>query len=180
MTKIYTKNGDKGDTTRFDGNRVRKDNIIIKLNGIVDECSCIIGLAIASSSNSDIDKILTDIQKKLFIVGSEVSSCGKKISIKIEASDIKKLEDIIDSCEKELPPLTNFILPGGSLPSSYLHLSRAKSREVERCLASISDEWISKSNLNAYMNRLSDALFVLARVTNKKNSVADMIWNIKN
>ena len=78
MTKIYTKNGDKGDTTRFDGSRVRKDDIVIKLNGIVDECSCIIGLAIASSSNSDIDEILTDIQKKLFIVGSEISSCGKK------------------------------------------------------------------------------------------------------
>ena len=103
----------------------------------------------------------------------------KKISIKIKTSDIKKLEVIIDSFEKELPPLTNFILPGGSLPSSYLHLSRAKSREVERCLASISDEWINKSNLNAYMNRLSDALFVLARVTNKKSNVADNIWNIK-
>ena len=179
MTKIYTKNGDKGYTTRFDGSRVRKDDIVIKLNGIVDECSCIIGLAIASSSNSDINEILTDIQNKLFIVGSEISSCGKKISIKIKTSDIKKLEDMIDSYEKELPPLTNFILPGGSLPSSYLHLSRAKSREVERCLASISDEWIRKSNLNAYMNRLSDALFVLARVANKKNSVADKIWNIK-
>ena len=179
MIKIYTKNGDNGDTTKFDGSRVRKDNIIIKLNGIVDECSCIIGLAIASSSNSDINEILTDIQNKLFIVGSEISSCGKKISIKINGSDIKKLEDIIDSFEKELPPLTNFILPGGSLTSSYLHLSRAKSREVERCLASISDEWINKSNLNAYMNRLSDALFVLARVANKKKSVADKIWKIK-
>ena len=101
---------------------VRKDNIIIKLNGIVDECSCIIGLAIASSSNSDINEILTDIQNKLFIVGSEDIIMWKKISIKIKTSDIKKLEEMIDSYEKELPPLTNFILPGGSLPSSYLHL----------------------------------------------------------
>ena len=96
--------------------------------------------------------------------------------IRNAAKSIQKL----DIYEKELPPLTNFILPGGSITSSYLHLSRAKSREVERCLASISEEWIKDSNLNAFMNRLSDLFFVLARAVNKRNNIDDVPWNGKN
>ena len=180
MVKIYTKTGDNGETSRFDGQRVKKDDSIIQLNGIVDECNCIIGLAISTSSDSKINNILTDIQNKLFIAGTEISSCGKKIVLKIKSSDTKEIEEIIDIYEKELPPLTTFILPGGSITSSYLHLSRAKSREVERCLASISEEWIKDSNLNAFMNRLSDLFFVLARAVNKRSNIDDVPWNGKN
>ena len=180
MVKIYTKTGDDGETNRYDGSRVRKDDIIIKLNGIIDECNCIIGLAIASSTNSRINKLLIDFQNKLFVVGSEISSCGKKTDVKIKYSDIEKIEEIIDFYEKELIPLTNFILPGGSITSSYLHLSRAKCREVERYLASIEEKFVKESNLQAFMNRLSDVFFVLARVVNKTNKINDVPWKIDN
>ena len=178
MPKIYTRTGDHGFTKRLDGEHVPKNDIIVELNGIIDELNCLLGIIRSYNKDLKIEKILKKFQSELFIVGVEVSSNGKSNKISyLNLEHINQIEKNIDWIEKKLDPLTHFILPAGNIISSYLHYARAKSRSIERKISEIKLKWIEDGHLQAYFNRLSDVLFVMARYVNKKNNVRDEIWN---
>lgn len=177
MSKIYTRNGDQGKTTRLDGEIVYKNDVIISLNGLIDECNSIIGITRSSIENDKIDKILKKIQEKLFVAGLEVSSRGQYKKIKfICKKDVQEVEKIIDNIECDLKPLSNFILPSGGKSSAHLHYTRSMIRKLERKLLNLEYNWLSKSFLISYFNRLSDMFFVLARYESHINGHSDEIW----
>ncbi|MFL2859434.1 MAG: ATP:cob(I)alamin adenosyltransferase [Pontiellaceae bacterium] len=117
MVKIYTGFGDYGETRRYDGKTVKKNDPIIELNGIIDECNSVIGIARSFNKDNNLEKILKKIQNKLFTAGSEVSSFNSPSKITIKYDDILKIEEIIDNIDSELDKLKNFILPSGNLLS---------------------------------------------------------------
>ena len=178
MPKIYTRTGDHGFTKRLDGEHVPKNDVIIELNGIIDECNSLLGIIRSHNNESNIEKILKKFQSELFIAGVEVSSNGKSNKITyLNLEHINQIEKNIDWIEEKLDPLTHFILPTGNIISSYLHYARAKSRSIERKISEIKLKWIKDSHLQAYFNRLSDVLFVMARYANKKDNIRDEIWS---
>ena len=175
--KIYTKTGDGGKTSLFDNSRVWKSDERISSYGTIDELNSILGIAISLDLDSEIKKILVKIQNDLFIVGSDLANPDmSNTKIKTAESMILSLENDIDTFESELSELTNFILPGGTLMSSILHLSRTIARRAETHVTALSQkEEINKIAI-VYLNRLSDLLFVLARVLNKRKNIDDIVW----
>ena len=182
MPKIFTKTGDKGETGRFDGTRVPKNDPQMEVQGSIDECNSALGLARAYIEDEQLDSILKNFQSLLLVAGSEVTNVSHDERLPfITDGNITALEDLIDDVEEELEPLTNFILPAGGKASAHLHVARAASRKVERRLVDLRE--ISDVNpvLLAYFNRLSDTLFVLARYAAKLSGSGDEIWtNPKN
>ena len=177
MSKIYTRRGDHGETSCADGSSVSKNNPIIECNGAIDECNCALGVARSHAIDSELDAVLKQIQNKLFIAGAEISSNGDATaSLCITQAHIAALETMIDEMEEQLEPLTQFILPAGSPLSAQLHVCRSLARRAERRCADIKAGWIDESALPAYLNRLSDALFVLARIACKKAGQSDDPW----
>lgn len=177
--KIYTKTGDKGTTGLFGGGRVSKDSPRIASYGDVDELNAILGIARASTKHEALQKALMDVQSALFILGAELASPkpDPKIPV-ITAAHIDVLERQIDVISQDLPPLKNFILPGGSLTSGWLHLARTVCRRAERSvvhLASLPNEPVD-SWVIIYLNRLSDYLFVIARLANQLEKIDDIPW----
>ena len=175
--KIYTKTGDGGKTSLFDNSRVWKSNERIMSYGAVDELNSAIGIVISMNIDNQIKQILIRIQNDLFIVGSDLANPDMS-NTKIRTTDnmIALLENDIDEFESEVSELTSFILPGGTLMSSVLHLSRTISRRAEtHVVALLQNEEINKS-VTIYLNRLSDLLFVLARTLNKRSDVDDIVW----
>jgi len=177
--KIYTKTGDKGNTSLLGGTRVSKANIRIETYGTVDELNSFIGL-LRDFSTNDIDrkKLLIDIQERLFTIGSALASePGKSFSIPdLRESDIQLLEDEMDKMDGTLPPLRNFILPGGHQAVSYCHLSRTVCRRAERrCIELTEVEEVSDLVVK-YLNRLSDFLFVLARKISQETGAEEIPW----
>ncbi|HEY5652875.1 MAG TPA: cob(I)yrinic acid a,c-diamide adenosyltransferase [Pontiella sp.] len=182
MPKIFTKTGDKGETGRFDGIRVPKNDPLIEVNGTIDECNSLIGVARSSNTDEQLDSILKNFQSQLIIAGSEITNVGndKRLPF-ITTTNITVMENLIDELEAGLPTLTNFILPAGGKTSAYLHLARTASRKVERRLVSLRDSMVVNDTLLAYFNRLSDTLFVLARHAAKLSGDGDEVWiNPKN
>jgi len=179
--KIYTKTGDDGETGLFGGPRVPKHAPRIEAYGSVDELNAVVGLARSEMLPDEVDTLLESIQHDLFAVGAELATPdptkhGTRI---ISESHSAKLEAAIDQFEGTLPPLQNFILPGGSRGASLLHLARTVCRRAERGLVSLrssSSESIS-GDLVVYLNRLSDLLFVLARAVNQAEGCGDVAWN---
>ncbi len=176
--KIYTKTGDGGETGLFGGPRLRKDAPRIEAIGAVDELSAVLGLARASDLPGDIDTIIFRIQNQLFDLGARLATLGTKAS---EAQNFTErqigwLEEMIDQHEAELPPLKEFILPGGTVAASQLQLARSICRRAERRVVSLSAEAAISSEVIIYLNRLSDLLFVLARHVNQTAGVADVVW----
>lgn len=180
--KIYTKTGDKGETSLLGGTRVPKDHIRLETIGAIDEINAIIGMAIAFFK---IDKIQTDwmletsylkaIQNDLFILGSYIAA--EKENVKLPNFDIQRiniLENQIDLLESNLPKLTHFILPGGTTNASILHLARTITRRAERSILKIQS--LIKIPVVPYLNRLSDFLFVLARHCNMKQKCMEDLW----
>ncbi len=177
--KIYTKTGDDGTTSLFDGTRVSKDNARVDTYGEVDELNATIGVCIAVLNDSELKGHLLDIQRDLFALGAQLANPkNKKQKSKADFNEdkIKKLENLIDKGEAELEPITNFILHGGSLPAATLDLARTICRRAERKLITLSKHESFEPNLLIYLNRLSDLLFMLARVANKRLKVCDIIW----
>jgi len=172
---IYTRQGDRGNTKLFTGQVVSKDSPIIEFIGLIDELSSMIGLCVSflddTEGNNDSDivdfspeiDILKDFQKDLRIIGAIASGSKLKFDTKTEVSNIEKT---IDDYEKLLKPLDNFILPGGDIVASHIHLARAKSRQIERMAVSVNSK--SLLTILPYLNRLSDLLFVIARYINYK------------
>jgi cob(I)alamin adenosyltransferase len=168
--KIYTKSGDKGTTSLVYGQRVAKHDVRVEAYGTCDEANSLIGLALSYLleeqlvENKEIEKILHKIQTTIFHVGAELATpIGKEVKWKVEDQDVKWLETIIDAWDEGLPPLTNFVLPGGSKAGATLHLARTVVRRAERRAVLI--EEVNPLAL-AYLNRLSDFLFVAGRYVN--------------
>ena len=175
--KIYTKTGDDGKTSLFDNSRVWKSHERIVSYGAIDELNSAVGIAISMDLDHQLKEILVRIQNELFIVGSDLAN-PNMLDTKIRTTEnmTLSLENDIDTFESELSELTNFILPGGTLMSSILHLSRTISRRAETHVIALSQkEEINKIAI-VYLNRLSDLLFVLARVLNKRKNIDDIVW----
>ncbi|MDB4941077.1 MAG: ATP:Cob(I)alamin adenosyltransferase [Labilithrix sp.] len=177
--KIYTKTGDDGTTGLFGGGRVRKASGRVEAYGTVDETNAVIGVARATTLDPFADAVLAQVQVDLFTLGAELATVpGKedKLSMRlIDAADAERLETAIDDAEKELPPLTSFVLPGGSPQAAALHLARTVCRRAERCVLAM-DDTPARFEVVVYLNRLSDLLFTLARHANLKVDVADVPW----
>lgn len=177
MVKIFTKTGDKGETGRFDGARVPKNDPLIEVNGTIDECNSLIGVSRSFNTDEQLDVILMRLQHQLIVAGSEVTNVGGDGRLpSITNADIQALEELIDELESGLVPLQNFILPAGGKASAHLHLARTVSRKVERRLVTLRETTEINSLLLAYFNRLSDTLFVLARHAAKQSGTADEPW----
>ena len=175
--KIYTKTGDDGKTSLFDNSRVWKSNQRIMSYGSVDELNSTLGVAISMDLDPQIKEILIKIQNDLFIVGSDLANPDMtNTKIRTTESMITTLENHIDEFESELLELKSFILPGGTLASSILHFSRTVSRRAETHVVALSQNEEINKIAGIYLNRLSDLLFVLARVLNKKRDVDDTVW----
>jgi cob(I)alamin adenosyltransferase len=180
MAKIYTKTGDQGLTGLLSDRRISKDDVRIQAYGTVDELNATLGLSRAMGLDARADAIVAQLQSDLFVVGSALADPrpGGSFHASVDESLISRLETAIDAFDAELPPLTRFILPGGSPGASQLHLARTIARRAERwvvTLARTPGEDVP-SNLIVYLNRLSDLLFVLARAVNQAAGVSDIPW----
>lgn len=181
--KIYTKTGDDGTTGLFGGPRLRKDAPRIEAYGTVDELNAVLGLARAEQPPLEIDNLLAEIQHELFGLGAELATpqAAAKGVPTITQQHVAALEAAIDWHDGPLPPLKQFILPGGTRAAALLHVARTVCRRAERCavtLAADANEPISQQTI-IYLNRLSDLLFVLARAANAAAGVPDVPWDQK-
>jgi cob(I)alamin adenosyltransferase len=178
--KIYTRTGDKGETGLFGGARVPKDDLRVEAYGTVDETNAAIGLASAHCTAPFVRGILDELQADLFTLGAELATVsGHEAKLGIELlgeDDVTRLENAIDRCEEPLPPLKNFILPGGPPDVAALHLARTVARRAERRLLTLAQREPVRPALLVYLNRLADLLFVLARRAQHENGHQDVPW----
>lgn len=177
--KIYTKTGDKGETSLIGGTRVPKHHLKIEAYGTVDELNSHIGIIRDSFEDSKTRQLLLEIQNILFVIGSHLAEDKKVSKMKlpeIEAHGVEKLEEAIDQMNELLPELKNFILPGGNIIVSYCHIARCVCRRAERCITHLSEQENIDELVEPYINRLSDYLFVLARYVAFKLEVAEIPW----
>ena len=178
LTRIYTRGGDRGQTSLGDGSRVAKDGLRVAAYGTVDEANSVIGLARLHSAG-DTDAMLSRIQNDLFDLGADLCTPEREDPphppLRIVDSQVTRLETEIDRMNAELGKLTSFILPGGKPVSAYLHMARTAVRRAERLIVALMQtETVNEAALR-YVNRLSDHLFVLARDENDKGA-ADVLW----
>jgi cob(I)alamin adenosyltransferase len=187
ITRVYTRTGDKGETALVGGKRVPKDSPRIEAYGAIDELNSIVGLARAfndeklniSHGHRFLDMVLRQIQDELFDLGSELATPPdflKQGMYQVGEREVKKLEQLIDECQKELEPLKSFVLPGGGKIGAYLHQCRTVCRRAEREILRLSrveglSEWPVK-----YVNRLSDLFFVLSRWISKQTGESEYLW----
>jgi cob(I)alamin adenosyltransferase len=177
--KIYTKTGDSGDTSLFDGTRVSKADGRVDAYGEVDELNAWIGFALAAGVDGDLHEALLGIQRDVFALGARLADPASRIAtriIKASLTDehVTRLESLIDRLEEELPPLTRFILAGGTQAGAALHLARTVCRRAERRMVAL-DPPVDPV-LVRYVNRLSDLLFVLARAVNRRGGATEIEW----
>jgi cob(I)alamin adenosyltransferase len=182
--KIYTRTGDRGETALFGGPRVAKDHARIEAYGTVDELNAVLGvvrieLATAEFDASDIDHLLGLVQHHLFDIGAELAtpSPEEKGTALLSDRHVELLEGAIDRHEAELTPLTQFVLPGGSPAAAALHVARCVCRRAERLVVSLGHREELRELPVVYLNRLSDLLFVLARVGNSRSGHGDVQWS---
>lgn len=183
--KIYTKTGDKGSTSLYGGVKVSKTNIRIEAYGTTDELNSFLGLINAHTSHKDVVNQVLVIQEKIFVLGSELATPKEKLYLAngksripemIQDQEIDVLETWIDEWEKTLDPLTHFILPGGGRASASAHVARTICRRAERNVVALSEVEEIRPELQKFLNRLSDYLFVLARVLAKLDNQPEVLW----
>jgi len=179
MVKIYTRTGDNGETSLFGGTRVSKADSRVDAYGEVDELNAWLGFARAAGLDADLDEAVLRIERDLFALGARLADPGSKIATRVTKAiitddDVTRLEALIDRLETELKPLTRFILPGGSPAGASFHVARAVCRRAERRMIALQPA--PDAVLIRYMNRLSDLLFVLARVVNHRAGVHETEW----
>ncbi len=175
--KIYTKTGDDGNTGLQGNLRISKSHPRIISYGTVDEANAALGVVLSNSLDDDIVKILTEIQNDLFLVGADLSNPNlNDMKNRVSLDKIEKLEQYIDQFESELPPLTNFILPGGDITAAQLHHVRTIVRRAETLVVQLSEKDEINANCIKYLNRLSDLFFVMGRLINKRKNNPDIIW----
>jgi len=173
LSKIYTRTGDAGETGLGDGSRVPKDSLRIECNGEVDELNCLVGLVLVHELPEFVADSLTEVQHKLFDLGGELSMPGYKA---MDASDVERLEQDLDHLNKDLPPLKEFILPGGGPAAAACHQARAVCRRAERRLVALGRKEELGTEGRRYLNRLSDLLFVMARVLARLQGGSEVLW----
>jgi cob(I)alamin adenosyltransferase len=179
FVKIYTRTGDTGETSLFSGDRARKDDPRIDAYGEIDELNAWLGLVRASPIDSALDHALAALQRDLFALGAQLADPADKLAPRvtkavIDDDHILRLEQLIDQLETELPPLRRFILAGGTAAGAALHVARTVCRRAERRMVALTPP--VDPALLRYVNRLSDLLFVLARVANHRGGVAETEW----
>ncbi|MCB0520853.1 MAG: cob(I)yrinic acid a,c-diamide adenosyltransferase [Lewinellaceae bacterium] len=176
--KIYTKTGDAGETALFGGQRLPKSHLRIEAYGTVDELNSYIGLVRDVSTDDHARQVLKEIQDRLFMVGANLASDpSKNLSPPdITLADLKLLENEIDRMDESLPPLKNFILPGGHTSVSFCHIARCVCRRAERLAVALHQEEPVEDSVLQYLNRLSDYLFMLARKTSQDLGVGEVVW----
>jgi cob(I)alamin adenosyltransferase len=176
---LYTRTGDAGETSLFDGTRVRKDDARVDAYGEVDELNAWLGLARALGGDPVVDQAIGQLQRDLFALGARLADPAEKIAervdkIVISDTDVERLEHLIDRLDADLAPLRRFILPGGSPTGAALHVARAVCRRAERRMIAL--EPPIAPVLLRYVNRLSDLLFVMARFANRHAAAAESVW----
>lgn len=183
--KIYTKTGDKGTTSLIYGLRVAKNDLRVEAYGTCDETNSMIGLALSHlngeifQGKEIIDNVYHKIQTNLFHVGAELATPkGKKVKWSLTSTDVEEMEKQIDEWNESLPELTNFILPGGHSAGAAFHVARTTARRAERCAVTLGEE--VNPLVLAYLNRLSDLLFVTARFVNHKLGVSEQTLHDRN
>ncbi len=175
--RIYTKTGDDGTTGLIGNKRVKKSSPRIASYGMVDELNASIGIILSSKLGKDIRVLLTKIQNDLFVVGADLANPNlKNNSNRVTSEMVSYLEKEIDRLEEKLSPITYFILPGGDLIASHVHLTRAICRRAETNIAHLLESEDLNNTCLIYMNRLSDLLFVVARTINKRKKISDVAW----
>lgn len=180
LTKIYTKTGDDGTTALGTRQRVPKDALRVQSYGEIDELNSAIGVALASGLNPRLERTLTRIQNELFDLGAQLAFPADRESgpemPRIDEGRVSDLEMLIDDLVATIGPLENFILPGGSPGASFLHLARAVCRRAERSLVKLARAESVDPGAAKYLNRLSDALFVMARYENQEKGIEETLW----
>lgn len=176
--KEYNKSGDIIHTNLYGGETIAKDSLIVDAYGTIDELNTFVGLARVRIEDKDIRDILKDIQETLLNIGSDLATPldKKPLVERISMGKIKELEKIIEKFDKELQPINKFVVPGGSLESAVLHIARSVARRAERRLVTLKKEREINANIPMYINRLSDLMFTLARVMNKRRGFNDELW----
>jgi cob(I)alamin adenosyltransferase len=180
--KIYTKTGDRGDTGLFGGGRVGKDHPRVEAYGDVDELNAVIGMARAVEMMPRIDEVLVPVQRDLFALGAllatpDLEKMHQQLDkARIDEGRIAQLERAIDDGERELEPLKAFIVPGGTPKAAALHVARTVCRRAERKVVHLRREVEIPELVVVYLNRLSDLLFVLARVANRRAGAGEVTW----
>jgi cob(I)alamin adenosyltransferase len=181
VTSIYTRTGDQGETGLFGGGRIGKDDPRVEAYGEVDELNAALGLARSIGLDPQLEALAAEIQAQLFTIGAVLATpSGTKAETyipKVRPEWSMALERAIDGFDRELAPLQQFILPGGSPAASHLHLARTVCRRAERRVVSLSRAISIEPQLLVYLNRLSDLLFVIARVANHRAGVPDVPWS---
>ena len=174
LSKIYTRTGDDGSTGLGDGSRVAKDSLRVGAYGSVDEANSTIGLVLAGDVPEGIRILLTAVQHQLFDLGGELCIPGHAAIFDV---DIQRLEHHLDGYNDELPPLKDFILPGGGEAAARCHIARTVVRRAERETVALSRQETVRPEAVRYLNRLSDLLFVLARVLSRAGGHGEVLWN---
>jgi cob(I)alamin adenosyltransferase len=183
ITRVYTRTGDQGDTGLGGGQRVPKDSLRIETYGTVDELNSYLGVAIASATDPEIRADLEEMQHRLFDLGGDLcvleEDKAKFNMPPFPKEEVDRLEKLMDKASEELPPLEEFILPGGTACSAHLQVARCICRRAERLAVALAREEKVSPAVVPYLNRLSDALFVLARLANKRAGTGDVLWKKK-
>jgi len=183
ITRVYTRTGDKGETGLGGGQRVQKDSIRIETYGTVDELNSYLGVAIASCEDPEICHHLEEMQHRLFDLGGDLCVLEpdkQKFNMPpFPKEEVDHLEKLMDQASLELSPLEEFILPGGTAAAAHLHVARCICRRAERLAVALQREEPVSEQVVPYLNRLSDALFVLARLANKRANRGDVLWKKK-
>jgi cob(I)alamin adenosyltransferase len=177
--KIYTKTGDRGDTRLFDGTQVRKDDPRVEAYGNVDELNSFVGAAVSLLDDAELRGILIDIQRDLFSVGAQLADPmqhGRKQKSTLAPARVGALAQTIDRCETELSPLRQFILAGGAPAGAMLHVARTVCRRAERGVVALAEGVEIDPLTIEYLNRLSDFLFVMARLVNQRLGQQEIPW----
>lgn len=179
--KIYTKRGDSGETDLFGSGRVAKDALRVEAYGVVDELNACVGSAVSAGIQPELRELLSRVQSALFDIGSYLATPRASIRHKnglreVDAADIEALERAIDHFEAELPPLTAFVLPGGVPSAAAFHVARTVCRRAERRVVALDREEPLGGHALAYLNRLSDLLFTLARLENHRAGISETVW----
>ena len=173
LSKIYTKTGDDGTTGLGDGARVAKDSARVIAYGTVDELNCMIGVVLAQQIPDPVREALTQIQHDLFDLGGELCIPGMAM---VHEADVTRLERTLDAFNEDLPPLKDFILPGGGAAAASAHVARTVCRRAEREVVTLARGESVRPEAIRYLNRLSDLLFVLARVLARASGHGEVLW----
>lgn len=177
ITKVYTKSGDAGETSLVSGDRVSKADWRVMAYGEVDELNSLLGVTRTFLNDEQMDAVLGRLQNELFILGADLASPMSIAVPRVEETLIAEMEQVIDGFLEELEPLQEFILPGGNQAAAFLHLARTVARRAERTAVALAQQEEINPGAVRYLNRLSDLLFVMARVANRRAGVKEPAAN---